>query len=33
VGCVDIQVIGLRGRVLGNHCFGLAVERRSYYPL
>ena len=26
VGGVDIQVIGLRSWVLGNHSFGLAVE-------
>ena len=27
VGGVDIQVIGLRGRILGSHCLGLAVGR------
>ena len=26
VGGVDIEVVGLRGWVLGNHFFGLAVE-------
>ena len=35
VGGVDIEVVGLRGWVLGSHCFGLAVnsERRSSYLL
>ena len=26
VGSVDVQVIGLRSWVLGDHCLGLAVE-------
>ena len=30
VGGVDVQVIGLRGRVRGNHRLGLVVGRRSY---